>query len=735
MRRISVILALVLAVVIGSLGGQPALADGSAADPPPVVPRPTAWSGLGGSVSLTADSRIVVDPRARSRTQTQASSAELPGPARQTVQELAMTLRAEIQQVTGLRLRVTSDERDPADGDILLGLADDTALGAEGYRFASSGAIRVEAASTHGLFYGARTLLQMLRADPQHRAVPRGRGLDRPAQQVRMVMLDAGRKYWQPDYLENLIRRMGYLKLNTLFLQFSDAEGFRLFSRKFPGLADPAHSYDRADIERLKAVAAQQHVQLMPGIDVPGHATVISNAFGIGFGDGPDPCTGAHTHSHLTPDWVLDLTNPRTLQVTRSIVDEFAGWFDAPLFSIGADELPGQLANCPRLKRYLDADPTVTTMGDALNAYINALDDVVTRHGKRTAVYNGSEHLAAPQQSVHSSVVFLTWEGTGTTPVIPNHDEIAIGPFYVTPNNYHNLYPNESWMYGGWTPSTAPDMLGSGLMNWADYNFWAADGYFEQNMAAGRAILADRAWNASAPTDSLSDFRARVAEIGDPPGVTTAPEPPRTGDGRPSHHWTFDSAPYPSGWTYASRPPNTIMAEDLAGDLSGTSYIINNPTLINDGVRGQAFRFDSDRDGVGFGGLDVAEPWTVSTWVRLSGRTSDQVLLSSRTGALKLQQYGTGKVGFTRYGAADYSFDYTLPLGKWVQLTWVTEPGHTTLYADGTRVGTVDASVPLPLRSIGTPQASLRGDLDELFTWDEALDPGQVQAHYADYRP
>ncbi|WPO74241.1 hypothetical protein [Streptomyces sp. KN37] len=101
----------------------------------------------------------------------------------------------------------------------------------------------------------------------------------------------------------------------------------------------------------------------------------------------------------------------------------------------------------------------------------------------------------------------------------------------------------------------------------------------------------------------------------------------------------------------------------MAGGLHGTSYIIDNPAPVP-GVRGRARRFDSDRDGVGFGGLDA--------------------------------------------------------------LTWVATPGHTVLYADGVRVGAVDASLPLPLRSIGTEKAGLRGDLDDLITWDEALSPAEA---------
>lgn len=121
----------------------------------------------------------------------------------------------------------------------MLTLTEHGALGAEGYRFESTEAVRIEAASTHGLFYGTRTLLQLLRTAPDHLTVPKAVSTDRPAQPVRMTMLDAGRKYWQPEYLEKLVRRMADQKLNTLFLQFSDSEGFRLFSPEFPDSRTP----------------------------------------------------------------------------------------------------------------------------------------------------------------------------------------------------------------------------------------------------------------------------------------------------------------------------------------------------------------------------------------------------------------------------------------------------------------------------------------------------------------
>lgn len=698
-----------------------------------VIPRPTDWTAGDGTVGLTRASRLLVDGPSRDLALLPGGEAAFPGPVAEVTQDLAKRVAAELRDLTGLPLKTTGEVGKAAEGDIVLRLVDDEALGAEGYRWSSDGPIVIEASTTNGLFYGTRTLVQLLEADDDHRDVPRATSTDVPTQAVRMIQLDAGRKYWSMESLENLLRRMGQLRLNTLFLHLSDSEGFRLYSEKFPGLADPEHSYSREDIDRLKALAAEQHVQLMGGIDVPGHATVISDAFDIGFGSGDGACTQAHTHSHLTPDWIIDMTREDAVAKTAEIVDEFSSWFDAPLFSIGADELPGQLANCPRVAQAIADDPEIDTLGDLLTRYINTLDAVITENGARTAIYNGVEHMSTPKQDLNASVVDLTWEGTGAGPAIPGHDEIAIGPFYLTPNNYHNLYPDVAWMYDEWAPNTEADLLGSGMPHWADYNFWSEDAYWEQLSALPRAVLADRSWNGSATPDDLAAFTARFDALAAPAGLTTPDRPKRVDDGEPSHRWTFDEAEYPSGWTWAGSPGNTIFAEDAVGDLPGSTYIINNPTLVDGGVKGEAFRFDHNRDGVGFGGVDVAEPWTVSTWVKLSSDAGEQVLLTSKAGALKLRQTGTGKVGFTEYGVADHSFEFTLPAGRWVQLTWVATEGETTLYADGARVGRIAASIPLPLRSVGTPSASLRGDLDELTTWDEALDGDQVAGWFDGY--
>ena len=108
----------------------------------------------------------------------------------------------------------------------------------------------------------------MLRSMPGQRTLPRGEARDWPRFRERGYMLDAGRKYWSPDYVVQTIREMAYLKLNTLQLHLSDNNAFRLVSDSFPYLAAP-EAYTKADIRRFEAAARNYHVTIIPEIESP----------------------------------------------------------------------------------------------------------------------------------------------------------------------------------------------------------------------------------------------------------------------------------------------------------------------------------------------------------------------------------------------------------------------------------------------------------------------------------
>ena len=232
--------------------GSPA--DAQAPDPPPgVVPALREWSPGPGAFRLGAASRIVVD------------AASLAGEAKR--------LRDDLAAVTGLEPAGGGHGRGLRAGDLFLSAGGtDAQLGSEGYRLDDrrSGRDHRRRRNAECSTERRRCCRCCDRRDG-HRTLPRGEARDRPRFRERGYMLDAGRKYWSPDYVVQTIREMAYLKLNTLQLHLSDNNAFRLVSDRFPYLAAP-EAYTRADIRRFEAAARKYHVTIIPEIEMPAHA-------------------------------------------------------------------------------------------------------------------------------------------------------------------------------------------------------------------------------------------------------------------------------------------------------------------------------------------------------------------------------------------------------------------------------------------------------------------------------
>lgn len=686
---------------------------GPASTAPSIIPALAQWSGKPGTLALPDNVRVVMT--------SETAETDLQG---RTVRQEAEQLVADLSE-SG-RSATLAVGATPGTGDIVL--VTDPSVADEAYRLKIDDRVTIGASSAAGLFYGGRTLLQALSSTD---ALPAGETLDAPGQAMRGGMIDAGRKFWSVDYLKDLIRRMSYQKLNMLNLHLVESEGFRLDSPAFPGLADPASSYDEAEIRDLVDFAADYHVEIMPGFEFPGHATVISDYFQIGFGMGDNPCTAANMHSHLTPDWVLDMTSDKARADSARILKEFLPWFDSEYVHLGGDELPGQLASCGRVVKYIADQPDIGSSGDMLVDYLNELSAVTEGLGKRPIIYNGFEHMTRSQQTLDKDVIIQDWEGEGTNAAFDGHDKIWMNSryAYLTPNNYHNLSPDLDYLASSWAPRKSDDMLGSSFGVWADYSMWAEDEFFEQKMGPLRAAIADRTWN-TAGRNTVADLTSRLAVIGDAPGTQGFAPRERVGADAPLHSYPFEERPYPSGYTWAGSKGQTLFVEDTTGRLNGSTYIIYNPSFVDQGIKGSALSFSQDRQGVGLGGVDLPGPWTMSVWVKQTAAHPNATLLSSRSGtSIVLRDAASGNVALvTPEGRR--TFDATIATGTWVAMSLVNDGVRTSLYLDGKPADSIDASMALPLAAIGAWNLSLRGLIDELNVFDAALSPAQIAANY-----
>ncbi|MCY4495501.1 MAG: family 20 glycosylhydrolase, partial [Acidimicrobiaceae bacterium] len=749
----------VAAVVGGQQGGWvtsssvvvPASASSNAA--PEVIPRLRSWVGGAGSLSLTSASRIVVSTGDAGEYRV-ASSVTAPGLSQRTLLETAGKIKKDLKEISGLDLPVVS-AASPVAGDVFLQLTDtaDSGLATEGYELWVGDVAVIRGNTSAGVFWGSRTLLQVLGQSSDDRSVKAGWVRDWPGQGVRMIALDVGRKYFEMDYLEDLFRQMSWHKMNMFNFHFSEGEGLRLYDSEdldgddegdsaYVGLTDPATAYSKADVARLEAVAAEHHITIMPGFEFPGHATAISDHFDIGFGDGRNPCGANHIQSFLTPNFVVDMTNSAAVNRVKQIITKFTSWFSGPYVHIGGEEVAAALGGCPRVQSYISGNAALGNFGDVLVAFINDMNTTIKGLGKRTVIYNGFEHSPGPRlQTLDGDIVINFWEsGRGginsqaSRSGVDSFDIINIDSssgFYLTPNIFHNLYPNSARIYDQWSPSTTD--LGTGIAIWADLIHWARDGFFELFLRRPRAVLADRTWNTTTTPDTVSDLFGRIDKVGTPPGLVGFEKPPRVDDGKPSHYYNFEPRQYPTGHVNPYRPGTISHVQDEAGGLHGTS----NYTSVDrsDKVVGlSSFSFDADREGIGIGGLDIDAPWTMSVWVKRTGNKRDAVLLNSRDerGRHRYVFLETGtarRVGFRTAAGVTHTFNYTAP-STWTHLSLVADATTTKLYVNGTLNDTVNASMPLPMHSIGAAGNAIRGKLDELKIWDEALTANQVVDDY-----
>lgn len=725
-RRIAAIAAIVVtSLAVSTLVASPASANN--ATPPPVIPRLTGWTGGTGTSSISSASRIVVTSNDANSTGTVALGTGQPS---RTLTQVANKVAADVLSVTGLSLPVITSTSSAA-GDIVLDLVSDSGLGLEGYELDAGDRITLRGQTTSGVFWASRTLVQELQLDSLNRSIPQGLARDVPGTRIRLLSADVSRRWTPIPELKNIIRQMSWYKMNTLNVHFADAEAFRLDSPDYPGLADPERSYTAAEIADLDAFAAQHHVDLIPGIEMPAHATVISEYFGIGASDGTNPCTDAHSEPWAKVDFMLDLTSTTAVQTARDLISEFAPWFDSPYFHIGGDELHREYANCPRVANYITSETDLTTLGDLEVRFLNDMNDTVRGIGKTTMVYNGWDLTPSPQQDLDTDIVNLVFIGDGTSSALAGYQKIvATVPtqFLVPSNNALRIFPDNAYIYDTWAP---PQQLGAGFLVWHDFAFTSQEGFIENNARLPRAVFADRFWNTSTTPDQYTDFVARFNALGfESPGYEPWAPAARVNDGHPSHRYTFDDVDWDPYYGDVYKDNILRLLEDSVGALDGYTYRDDSPTIVP-GRFGEAFRLNSGDDGADIGGVDIAPPWSMSVWVNRRGSQTSSTLLGSQDGAIKLEQWSnTGKVGFTKYGVADYAFDYSTPLNTWTNITLAAGSDNVTrLYVNGAFHSSINATIDLPMMSVGTVDEAINGDLDDLVIWDEALSATQIADH------
>lgn len=488
---------------------------------PATIPAVQQWTGAEGSFALRAGSRIVVDQRDRRALMTE-----------------ARTLAADLGRLAGREPRIVVRRLGGLRrGDVHLRLGSrDEQLGEEGYRLSVGRTVRILARTDAGAFYGTRTLLQLVRSG----RVPRGRARDWPRYPDRGLMVDNGRKYFTPAWIERRIRELAYLKLNRLHLHLSDNQGFRIESETHPEIVTAPY-LKKDDVRQILRVARRYHVTVVPEIDMPGHMEAALK---------PHPELQLKDAAGNASADKLDVTLPAARQFARDLIEEYLGLFPGPFWHGGADEyffpVPEQAgyAAHPQLERYAQERYGPNATGkDAFLGFINWMNDVVRSRGRTLRIWHdglggGSAVTVAP------NVIVEWWsDHAGPEPqaLVDAGHQVLNGGWY--PTYYVNgplgaVKPDMRSAYESWevnqfygplvagggvgTPAhtLAPDEpanRGSLLHVWNDDPEAATEDETAHGIAPRLRVLAQKTWSSPPVAATYAEFERVMEATGSSP--------------------------------------------------------------------------------------------------------------------------------------------------------------------------------------------------------------------------
>jgi len=297
--------------------------------------------------------------------------------------------------------------------------------GSEAYELdIGTDSVTLRASASAGMYHGMQSVRQIFLAAAAEpgAGIPCAHIEDRPRFAWRGCMLDTSRHFYTVAFIKKLIDLASLHHLNVFHWHLTDDQGWRLPVDKYPGLTetgawrDDRRStwgstvggfYSKEDIREIVAFAAERQVQVVPEVDLPGHASAILAAYpGLGCTGGP---YRVEDRFGIFED-VLCAGNDDIFTLFEAVFDSLAELFPSPYVHIGGDEVKfGRWEACPKCRARMQELSLDTTQ--QLQSWITVRLVEMLRARGRTAigwdeVLEGTETFTLPQD-----LVVMSWRG------------------------------------------------------------------------------------------------------------------------------------------------------------------------------------------------------------------------------------------------------------------------------------------------------------------------------------
>lgn len=643
-----------------------------------VFPSPAEWRGGAGDFVLGKTARIIVDTdsrpperRGKSPAETGTDTEEKVAADAQALWDVASLMQELCKKQWHSCTRVTVCEGTQADlnpGDIYLGYAEEeNGLGEEGYTCDISDKCVIKAETAAGIRWGTVTWMQLMSAEVG-KNVPQGQIRDYPLYEVRGFGIDVARKPVSMDMLYRIMETMSWYKMNDLAIHLNDNTILAT-----SGLTDSAEQAMTADSAfRLESALGNEEGELLTSAEYAytkeEFAEFIAAARTYGVTVVPEIDTPAHSLSitKLYPEYALRTSNESVDQI--DLGNEAAVAFAEKIWREALAEETGafreaEVVNIGMDEYYGD--------GEQYRQYLMRINNLAQEAGKTVRLWGSLSNMGGMTKPQPENLQMNLWSTVWADPMEMYEEGYSL---INMQNNHLYLIPG-----GGYDRLDVRDLY----ENWAPNRFYdynrreTIPAYSPQMLGAAYMIWNDMSGRLDVGICEY-DLYERFLE---PLGVVSA----RLWGAAAAEN---SAAPYPAATFYPHLYEGTVAVEP--------DYEIQ---------------------------MDVRLEPESTAESQTKRRQNAQVVADGDCAYGQWAFYAvepeTGKVGFAREGRT-YTFDYTLPEGRQVNLKLEGTSGMTALYADGKKVDSLGSNEPFeehatfvfPLQRVGSQTGQFDGKLE-----------------------
>eukprot|EP00747_Dinoflagellata_sp_TGD_P120650 gnl/TRDRNA2_/TRDRNA2_173290_c3_seq7.p1 gnl/TRDRNA2_/TRDRNA2_173290_c3~~gnl/TRDRNA2_/TRDRNA2_173290_c3_seq7.p1 ORF type:complete len:383 (+),score=56.24 gnl/TRDRNA2_/TRDRNA2_173290_c3_seq7:888-2036(+) len=214
---------------------------------------------------------------------------------------------------------------------------------------------------------------------------------DGPEFKWRGLHLDVARHFFTAEEVMRFLDVMASFKLNRLHWHLTDDQGWRVPIPGYPLLTEKGAGprwdkdsnrenmtgegvegfYTEEDIRRVLQYAKDRHIEVMPEVDVPGHAAAAISAYPYLGNTDDAPPKGPLSGFGVMP-WTLSSTG-KTLDFLEQVVLQLTKLFPGNMIHVGGDEVP----------RHQSAQTLITAQ----------LSKILAKYHKQMAVWDEAQHM------------------------------------------------------------------------------------------------------------------------------------------------------------------------------------------------------------------------------------------------------------------------------------------------------------------------------------------------------